>query len=474
MENVMEWYEEWNDLQNVEMILMKSETLSEQNKKSYLKEIIQTEKLLFKTVIGKTFLKEYKIIVSEALEDSFNDFLDDIKMMQKIIKLGIYSEDDIWEMLFAVLEKKQKIRFNTSLGKAFLELYAQKIKLEKDTDYKNLQYDVQQIEKIYKEVDFDNLQRTKKIALELTDKEERIFNTWLGHNFVIELQNQYLSKEKIRNARIRKFSKFLVYMLLCGVISFVSIGLYIKFQANKKYNDLQQKKAVIEETGISYEDITSKEMNENLFEQEGDKELEGNVMLDKPEVLEEYQEIAAEYPDFVGWITIPDTTMDYPVMQSLDDEYYLNHDYTGEPSLEGSIFIDAQSNISPLDNVVVVYGHNMKNGDMFGVLDSYETESYLKEHKIVHFDTKYEKRKYEIVAVLKTHIMYQEEDGFRYYQTFGYQTEEEFQEIVDFMKQNKLYDMKEEIVYGDKLLMLSTCEYSQENGRLVVVGRNIY
>lgn len=115
----------------------------------------------------------------------------------------------------------------------------------------------------------------------------------------------------------------------------------------------------------------------------------------------------------------------------------------------------------------------MKNGHMFGMLKLYTNESFFQEHKEICFDTIYEAGIYEAVAVLKTRILNENEQGFRYYQFFQYQNEAEFQECLDFVEENRIFETGGNLQYGDHILMLSTCEYSQENGRLVIVARKL-
>ncbi len=119
----------------------------------------------------------------------------------------------------------------------------------------------------------------------------------------------------------------------------------------------------------------------------------------------------------------------------------------------------------------IIYGHNMKNGHMFGLLNLFEDAAYFKTHKEILFDTIYETGVYEAVAVIKTRILNENEQGFRYYQFFQYENEDEFQECADFVERNRMFATGSSLQYGDKILMLSTCEYSQENGRLLIVAR---
>ena len=154
-----------------------------------------------------------------------------------------------------------------------------------------------------------------------------------------------------------------------------------------------------------------------------------------------------------------------------DRNFYLDHDFSGMESAEGALFVDEKNSIYPPDGNTVVYGHNMKNGHMFGTLKMYLDEEFFREHRKIHFDTVYETGIYEVVAVLKTRILNENEPGFRYYRFFQYQTKEEFQECQDFVEKNRIFETGTDLQYGDQILMLSTCEYSQENGRLVVVAR---
>ena len=115
----------------------------------------------------------------------------------------------------------------------------------------------------------------------------------------------------------------------------------------------------------------------------------------------------------------------------------------------------------------------MSSGLNFGLLEKYKDKSFYKNHQTIRYDTIYETGTYQIAAVLITRILYQEEEGFRYYRFYNYSTEQEFQECRDFVQENQLYDTGQKLRYGDQLLMLSTCEYSRPNGRLVIVARRV-
>ena len=202
------------------------------------------------------------------------------------------------------------------------------------------------------------------------------------------------------------------------------------------------------------------------------KGLKGNDVK-VPEVLDEYAGLYAENSDTIGWLKIDGMTIDYVVMQAPDEiNKYLRHDFYGKDSTRGCLFVDEYCDIFNSDNIII-YGHNMKDGSMFGTLDSYADESFYAEHKIIWFDTIYEKHSYEVVAAISTSIPAKDEDVFRYYEYTSSNDEETFLDYADFIEKNKLYDTGVEINPGDKLLTLSTCAYHTTDGRFVVVARQI-
>ena len=202
------------------------------------------------------------------------------------------------------------------------------------------------------------------------------------------------------------------------------------------------------------------------------KGLKGNDVK-VPEVLDEYAGLYAENSDTIGWLKIDGMTIDYVVMQAPDEiNKYLRHDFYGKDSTRGCLFVDEYCDIFNSDTIII-YGHNIKDGSMFGTLDSYADESFYAEHKIIRFDTIYEKHSYEVVAAISTSIPAKDEDVFRYYEYTGSNDEETFLDYADFIEKNKLYDTGVEINPGDKLLTLSTCAYHTTDGRFVVVARQI-
>jgi len=212
--------------------------------------------------------------------------------------------------------------------------------------------------------------------------------------------------------------------------------------------------------------------------QEGKDTIEQDVIFEESESLEEnvilpnLAELYEQNPDLAGWITIPDTVVDYPVMYTPEDgEKYIHANFEGKFAAAGSLFIEDGCSMEPESDNIIIYGHNMKNGSMFGTLMDYEEEDYWKEHPVISFSTLYEKRKYEVIAAFYDRVYYQHENCFKFYQFINAEGEEHFEEAMAYYRKKSLYDTGVEASYGDRLITLVTCAYHIENGRFVVVAR---
>ena len=192
-----------------------------------------------------------------------------------------------------------------------------------------------------------------------------------------------------------------------------------------------------------------------------------------PEVLEEYKNLLNKNKKLIGWVEIDDTNINYPVMQTVNNEYYLDHNQNQEYDKNGSIFMDKDCDVLKPSTNFILYGHNMKSGKMFGNLDLYASEKYFDEHRYIRFDTIYEKGLYEVMYVFRSQVYSEEEIVFKYYQFIDALSELEFNSYMEDMAELSLYDTGVTARYGDKLLTLSTCDYITKDGRFVVVARKI-
>lgn len=213
-----------------------------------------------------------------------------------------------------------------------------------------------------------------------------------------------------------------------------------------------------------------------------------------PAMLPEYAAVYALNNDLVGWINIPALQIKYPVMQTPDrPDYYLRRDFYGEYNTSGCLYVrEACDVFAPSDNVVI-YGHAMKTGDMFGRLYYYRDKSYWEKHPYFTFDTLYEHHDYQIFAVFRTSGTWG--IGYPYHMFNDTNSEEAFNQFIanvkgaaftmdtkqangtDLYLGSVYYDTGITPKYGDRLVTLSTCEYSirdpgtnTKNGRLVIVA----
>lgn len=203
------------------------------------------------------------------------------------------------------------------------------------------------------------------------------------------------------------------------------------------------------------------------------KELEKIVINEEKQEDEESIKLQSLYntnSDFVGWLEIEDTNISYPVMQTEESrkDYYLYKNFYKEYSHMGTPYIAEFCDMTKSDNLII-YGHHISSNKMFGELENYKKKKFYDNHKIIKFNTIYEKADYEIIAVFKTVA----HTGFEYYKFYNANSKQEFDTFIQKCKELSFYDIEETAMYGDKLITLSTCEYSNKNGRLVVVAKKI-
>lgn len=173
--------------------------------------------------------------------------------------------------------------------------------------------------------------------------------------------------------------------------------------------------------------------------------------------------------DIIGWIRIDNSNIDYPVMQTKNSpNYYLRKNFYKQYSYLGTPYLAENCDINISDNLII-YGHHINNSKIFGELENYRKEEYYNSHKIIKLYTLEEKREYEIISIFITNAY----TGFKYYNFISSGNENEFNKFVNQCKELSFFDIENTAVYGDKLLTLSTCDYSSKNARLVIVAKRI-
>ncbi len=208
--------------------------------------------------------------------------------------------------------------------------------------------------------------------------------------------------------------------------------------------------------------MKSKEQKEIFNDIVSVVETESNNNNDK---LSGYMKLKSQNDDFIGWIKIDNTNINYPVMQSSTPNFYLRKNFNKEYSYYGTPYISELCSADKSDNLII-YAHNMKNHQMFGDLEKYKSKDFYTNHKYIQFDTLNNQGTYEIISVFKTTA-----NGFDYQNYTDFTDEEQFNTFMDKCKSLSLYETETNSVYGDRLITLSTCEYSRKDGRLVVIAK---
>lgn len=253
----------------------------------------------------------------------------------------------------------------------------------------------------------------------------------------------------------RKNNKiYMFFKVICIVLLLISIS-YIIYELCSNYNDKKD----------------NEELSNIMTNIQFDIKTDDNTKTEKMKQVEELQK---ENTDIIGWLQIDGTNIDYPVLQTTDNSYYLSHNYKKEYSKSGSLFLDKDFELEKPSTNYLIYGHRNTNGLMFEDLINYKNEDYYKQHPIIKFTTSTEDSEYEIIAVFLSRVYYKSETNvFRYYYFINAENEEEYNNYITNCKNASLYDTGKSANYGEQLLTLSTCEYSQEDGRLAVVARKI-
>lgn len=262
-----------------------------------------------------------------------------------------------------------------------------------------------------------------------------------------------LNYKNVNNLNIRK-KAYYAGILICSIVFVVSAYQIIRHyvsahKADKEFSQLAQ-----------------------LAEQTEDKSGTGRSSEEEQSLLERYRKLSEQNNDMAGWIAIDGTKINYPVMYTPDEpDFYLKHNFEKEYSDYGMPYIAEHCDpVRPSDNVII-YGHHMKNGSMFAGLEEFEDKNFYERHKKIRFDTLTEIAEYEVIAVFKTTVY--DDTGFKYYLFANAKTKKEFAGYVEQCRKLALYDTGASAKYGEKLLTLSTCEYSRSNGRLVVVAKKL-
>lgn len=340
-------------------------------------------------------------------------------------------------------------------------------------EYRDGQEDVRKIECINKELNIQDPEVAVRLYNDIRSG-KIVFKTPIGDQFFAHLADIVADKSVdlledkavVEEAEGKvKYQKILgVGFVILAVVSFAVFGIA---ELRDIVTTRQMQKLANQVEVPKEEDTVKKQKNSTEATTPKEETPTQNLA-----VLPEYAELIQQNPEMVGWISIDDTGINYPVVQK-DNTYYLTHGFDQSNNTNGSIFMDERCSIvSPTINTII-YGHNMKSGMMFGGLKNYLQAGYLESHKYIQFNTIYEKRTYEIVAVCLSEVQYQDEDAYRYYDFITSTSAQDLQDFVENVDALAVYGNADGLTLQDKLLTLSTCNSYTEDGRLFVVAKQV-
>ena len=372
-----------------------------------------------------------------------------LRDQKKIERIKAETDLDNPKQIYELLKDLQSgsYRFETIVGRDFDdEIYEKAEALKKqgitpENAAKTVKADKKKKEKASRQKERKSQKKESSVNLSDYDKD-------MQKQILIELRKQ----EKRRKLIV-------VFSSLVAVLCFGYFGVYYFFAAR---------------TSMDYEQLSDLKGSDALSETQEKNDFslhKSSVKL--PDILDEYKTLYSKNKRLIGWLKIDDTNIDYPVMQTENNEYYLDHNFNQEYDKNGSLFLDCDCNVYPRSTNMIIYGHHMKSGSMFGNLQQYAKESYGKKHSVIEFDTIYEKATYQVMYVFRSQVYNEDDVVFKYYQFIEANSEEEFNFYMKEMASMSLYDTGVTANFGDSLLTLSTCDSSQTDGRFVVVAKRI-
>lgn len=219
------------------------------------------------------------------------------------------------------------------------------------------------------------------------------------------------------------------------------------------------------------------ESNRSLYNSVAELMEAGTVGKKKPShgypsaYQEKFAALWDQNPDIVGWLKIEGTQLNYPVVQTTDNDYYLHKDFTMADNKHGIPFADYRVDLSKPSTNVPIYNHNMKDGQMFGELINYQGLAFYREHPVIEFNSVYKDGQYKIVGMFIAAT--KEDDSFGYHNFIEAENDAQLIQFANDVKTRSLIVTPVDVQPGDELITLSTCTYEFKDARFAVVARRV-
>lgn len=242
-------------------------------------------------------------------------------------------------------------------------------------------------------------------------------------------------------------------------IVLIAVFAFAAFNIGKIYYDYNKADKTYEEIQAEYvapnEESFAPEQTENSVPEPTDPP--------EPPITVNFEALLERNKDVIGWLYCPDTIINYPVLQGKDNDQYVFQDLDGKYSVSGSLFADYRNGALNENPNYIIYGHNMKNGSMFGPLVKYKDPAYYDQHPVMYYLTPDGNYKLELFAGL----VVKRDDKI-----YNPKLEKEaFMALLNDYKTKSTFPSDVELEYGDTIVTLSTCSYEFDNARYIVIGR---
>jgi len=196
------------------------------------------------------------------------------------------------------------------------------------------------------------------------------------------------------------------------------------------------------------------------------EEQEDNKEKSK-EILKQFEELLEINPEIIGWIKVPNTNIDYPIVKTDNNQFYLDHDFRKEPEIRGAIFMDYRNQGDGSDRHTIIYGHQSRLDIMFTQLNKFKNRDFFENNEKIYLTTLHEKQEWQVFAAYETST------NFNYIIT-DFSSDASFVSTVEQFQKRSKFNRDVQIMKDDQILTLSTCVHGVDGMRFVVQAKRIY
>ena len=273
-------------------------------------------------------------------------------------------------------------------------------------------------------------------------------------------------KKRKRKTKMDPVSRVI---LVISIIVFLGSGGYLLY---KYIGEPYLEQLELASYKKDYKSEQPSQAEDGVWNNDQEEEKEEERLADG--TLASFQEIRELNQDVVGWITVPDTLIDYPVVQSKDNYFYLRHNINKEYNNSGCPFLDYRNNVKPDSGArnLIIYGHHRRNGTMFAQLKKYNDVDFYKENPVIRFDTIYERCEWIIFSNFRATTTWASGTPFNYIRT-DFKDDNDFLDFVEELRKRSLITTPVDVRADDQILLLSTCSYEKSNWRMVIAARRV-